>query len=111
MSNGKGDNPVCRQRQLDDILELSRGLVSMAQQGEWQRVMELERLRRDRLLRCFACSVSVAEAALVATAIRRIAEYDLSLNNLVREARASVAAELQRLRNGQRAVRAYNEPF
>ncbi len=98
-----------REQQLQEILELSQGLVSMARQGDWDQVADLERSRRSQMLRYFERSVSAEESLMVEKAIRQIAEYDHCLNNLVIEARDKVSAELHRMRAGQQAVKAYRE--
>lgn len=83
---------VTQTQQLAAVLEQTRDMVALARDGEWDRVAELERGRRDGLQQCFADPVSEEQGELVAEALAVILHLNEELMALLGDARDSVLA-------------------
>jgi hypothetical protein len=69
---------------------MTRDMLDSAEGGDWERVAELERMRRDDLARCFSEPPSPAHGELVAEALAVILHLNEELMARLRDARASV---------------------
>ena len=90
---------------LDEALALSREMLTLGEQGEWERVIELEPQRREMLHRAFARQGPLNETD--AGRIRDILKLDKSLIQCGIQARDAVAGELSQMRLGKKVAQAY----
>ena len=96
-----------RQARLKATIELSRQMVSAANNGDWEQFTELEKHRRADMLACFDQPVAVAEATSVRQGIEHLMALNDQLAQCLQRAREESARQFQALRQGQRAVGAY----
>lgn len=86
---------------LADVLNLTRDMLDHAGAGDWDRVAELERARRDDLQRCFLDPVDADQGELVAEALAVMLHLNEELMGLLAGAREAVlnkGAEQKRTR-------------
>jgi hypothetical protein len=92
------------------LLALTQDMLVSAEAGEWEQLMALEAKRRPLLTALFE---PVADASAVRV-VRDIAEVVLKADRrilaLSEAGREQTAADLARIDQGQRAVRAYKNP-
>jgi hypothetical protein len=94
-----------RHQLLDDALVISRGMADLAEQGEWQAVVELESKRRELLEQAFATHLPADE--FVSERVRAILDLDKQLMERSLSAREQIAAELSASSKGRKAATAY----
>ena len=102
----KGTEPD-RTRQLAEILDLSLAMLDQARAGDWERLLELEARRRDRVAECFREPAAVEEAAAVADALRRILVVNQEITELGEAHRNTLGANLQSFGTARKARKAY----
>lgn len=98
-----------RSRQLRDIIELSREMLSKAQAGEWELVAGLETRRKTLVGDCFRQPASGQDAPEVAVAIREILSINQQVTRLGVQCRDRLGCELQAGRAGRSAAAAYRD--
>lgn len=89
-------------RRLADVLTRTRSMVQHAHAGDWDRVAELERCRRDDLQDCFAAPVAPEHGEIVAEALAVMLHLNEELMGVLATARDSVleqGAEQSRTRS------------
>ena len=84
---------------LAHVLNVTRDMLVLAGEGNWDRVAELERERRDDLALCFKVPVSEENGELVAEALAVILHLNEELMSLLAAAREDV------LQQGAKQVR------
>ena len=77
-------------RRLADVLTQTRTMVEHAQAGDWDRVAELERERRDGLQQCFGRPVAPEHGEIVAEALAVMLHLNEELMGLLAAARDAV---------------------
>lgn len=77
-------------RRLADVLTQTRSMVEHAQAGDWDRVAELERERRDGLQQCFGRPVAPEHGEIVAEALAVMLHLNEELMGLLAAARDAV---------------------
>jgi len=77
-------------RRLADVLTQTRSMVEHAEAGDWDRVAELERARRDELQQCFARPVAPEHGEIVAEALAVMLHLNEELMGLLATARDTV---------------------
>jgi hypothetical protein len=87
--DGHSADPGPCQR-LAGVLTMTRDMLDSAEGGDWERVAELERRRRDDLSRCFSEPPSPEHGELVAEALAVILHLNEELMTRLRDARESV---------------------
>lgn len=92
-------------RLLDEALDLSREMLALSEKGDWNRVIELEPQRRDKINRALARRTTLNESD--AGTIRDILALDKTLIRRGIEAREAVAAEIGQMRLGRKVSQAY----
>lgn len=78
---------------LAHVLTVTRDMLNLAGEGDWDRVAELERERRDDLAQCFAEPVSDENGELVAEALAVMLHLNEELMSLLGSARDEVLAQ------------------
>ncbi|HLF97758.1 MAG TPA: flagellar protein FliT [Methylococcaceae bacterium] len=90
------------------VLDLTRAILAAAAAGEWDEVSAREAQRQVALERIFAAEVAgEADAFLLADMIEQVREMDKAICETACRERDAIAAELNRLRRGQRQRQAY----
>ena len=104
----KIDSPLDQAKLLARTLELTQEMLLRAQQGDWQKVADLEIARRRELELCFSIAISEAKGELVAEALAVLLHLNEELLSLLVSARdhAKRATELQSV--GQAAAEIYH---
>ena len=104
----KLDSPLDQAKLLARTLELTQEMLLRAQQGDWQKVADLEIARRHELELCFSIAITEAKGELVAEALAVLLHLNEELLSLLMSARdhAKRAAELQSV--GQVAAETYH---
>lgn len=77
-------------QRLAGVLTMTRDMLESAESGDWERVAELERQRRDDLNACFTATPSQQHGELVAEALAVILHLNEELMSRLREAREAV---------------------
>jgi hypothetical protein len=95
-----------RRFQLARLITLSEEMLERARVADWDRVEELEVLRRVELEECFALQ-NEHPSLLIAQALATLIHINDQVVFLVREARDRVALAQSRDEAGQRAAQAY----
>lgn len=105
---GKIDSPLDQAKLLARALELTQEMLLRAQQGDWQKVADLEIARRRELELCFSIAITEAKGGLVAEALAVLLHLNEELLSLLMSARdhAKRATELQSV--GQAAAKTYH---
>ncbi len=89
------------------VKALSEAMVDSARRGDWQRVVELERQRRDDMVASFEDPIVGDEALQVRDALQAVMGLNLQLTEMVKQARQDSLQQFQSLQSGQRAAQAY----
>ncbi len=99
------DSP--RSVHLRAVQTLSEAMVDSARRGDWQRVVELERQRRDDMVASFADPIAGDEALQVRDTLQAVMGLNVQLTEMVKQAREASLQQFQLLQGGQRAVQVY----
>lgn len=94
-------------RAFGDIVALTREMLARAQSGDWETTLGLEQQRQRMLTLFFAAPVPPGDAPGVAAGIREILDIDRELMELGKQGMDELAAKLEELSSGRRAVKAY----
>ena len=94
-----------RQQLLDQALNISRRMLELGDDEQWDQVIELEAQRRLVLERAFATRDPVNES--LAQRVREILDLDKSLMAMSLKVRDEVAAELGHFNRSRKASNAY----
>ena len=94
----------------EQILELSREMRGLADEEEWERLLEKEIERRVAIGEFFAQPVSIEEAPAVAAGIKALMEMDKEMLSLFEVAREEVAQKMGAMKTGRRMEDAYSNP-
>lgn len=95
-----------RRFQLARLITLSEDMLESARASDWDRVEEMEVLRRVELEECFALQ-NEHPSLLIAQALATLIHINDQVVYLVRSARDRVTAAHQREQAGHRAAQAY----
>jgi hypothetical protein len=95
-----------RRFQLARLITLSEEMLAHARSADWDKVEEMEVLRRVELEECFALQ-NEHPSLLISQALAALIHINEQIVGVVREARDSVTAAWQRDHSGQRAAQAY----
>jgi len=94
-------------RDLETALVLTEAMLRTAREADWDRLVELETVRRQHIGAAFAERVAGHEAPLFAQVAQRILSLDRELIALGEEGRLSLAEALGQLQAGRRAQTLY----
>ena len=96
-------------QRLARVLTITQNMLGHAEDGDWERVAELERERRDDLSACFAERVAIADSALIAEALAALLSLNEELMAKLNTAKSAVMESgIQHSRN-RNAVISYSE--
>jgi uncharacterized hydantoinase/oxoprolinase family protein len=94
-------------RRLARVITATRDMLSLAEQGHWQQVSDLEQRRRQDLVECFSESVAQVDSELVAEALATLLHLNEELMSRLRVDRAEVVARSREYTQGRSAVAGY----
>ncbi len=97
-----------RSKQLGKIIVLSRDMLVLAKENEWQRVAELDGQRRALVMQCFQFTTPDQDAPAVAAAIREILSLNQQVANLGAQQQATVSGHIRTQQLGRTARQAYS---
>lgn len=96
-------------RRMAHVLTLTKQMLSLAEDDQWDRVADIELLRRDDLRACFSDTVPVADAELMAEAMAALLSLNEELMAKLRVARSEVLALGRERMHKRSAVDSYQE--
>jgi hypothetical protein len=96
-----------RNRQLQQIIDLSRQMLDKAQAMEWDKVAELEGRRKQLVVSCFRNPTSDQDAPEVAASIREILRLNDQVAGMGRDCRERLGGEIHTHKVGRTASAAY----
>ncbi|HIP53273.1 MAG TPA: flagellar protein FliT [Chromatiales bacterium] len=96
-----------RERQLREVLDISRRMQGLARAGSWEELIGLERERRSMIHSCFGPTV-LPHPEAAAAVIEEIMTVDKEIVAHIAKARDEVAEMLAKVKHGRSASRAYN---
>lgn len=96
-------------RQLAKILVDTKTMLESAQNDDWERVVEMEKVRREEMNECFAFPVNEDDSALVAEALAAILHINDELMALLRVSRKKILEEGERVAYQKGAVNNYRD--
>jgi hypothetical protein len=96
-------------RRMAHVLTLTKKMLGLAEEGEWDQVADMEVLRRDDLRACFSDTVPAADTELMAEAMAALLSLNEELMAKLRVARSEVLAQGRERMHKRSAVDSYQE--
>lgn len=98
------------QLNLDKIVELSSEMLTVARDGDWERVQEIEQQRKQLFERTFPLNKdSITEPALLVGKIQKIADLDRETMALMQDSQKELSGLAHKISSGRQAVSAYRD--
>lgn len=94
---------------LGRLIHLSQEMLSLAQQGEWERVTEMQIERQQIIENTFPLDPQVTDADGATGQIELILGLDQQITQLARVQQKEIGQVLSKLNHGRTATRAYQE--
>jgi hypothetical protein len=101
------DTDTRRTRMLRDIIEVSKAMLVMARDNEWERVALLEAERRVMVQSCFAHTTREQDAPHVAAAIKEILRLNQDVASLAGSWKEQIGADIHAQKVGRSAAAVY----
>lgn len=98
---------LTRQVQLEQVLDLSKTMLEQAGRGEWEKIAEMERQRREDMMAALKAPLQEQESQQVHDSLQQLVELNGELTAMVQRARSDSAEQFNSLRDGRRATSAY----
>ena len=102
------DRQVQQCQRLAGVLTTTQQMLACAEGGDWERVADLERRRRDDLAACFSASVAIADSSLIAEALAALLSLNEELMARLHSARSEVMESGIQLSRNRDAVSSYS---
>ena len=96
-------------RRLAQVLTLTKKMLVLAEEGEWEQVANFELERRDDLAACFSDTRPAADAELIAEAMAALLHLNEELMAKLKVARAQVLEQGREYNRQRNAVGSYQE--
>ncbi|TCK18851.1 protein FliT [Thiogranum longum] len=96
-----------RREQLDEIVRLSREMLELAEELEWEKIAVLEVQRKQIVLECFQKPAKQQDAAEVAVVIREILSLNQQVTTLGKQCQTQLGTEIHSHNRGRAATSAY----
>ncbi|TVO75288.1 flagellar protein FliT [Sedimenticola selenatireducens] len=93
---------------IEQILDLSQAMLSLAQDGEWEQVGALQQKRQQLVTESFPLDVDHMNHAETASQIQSILYLDKQLLHLASVQQKEISAALGKLNHGRQATKAYH---
>lgn len=94
---------------LSQLVHLSREMLTLAEQGEWERLTAAQTERRQLMDAVFPLDSRLQDAEDAVAQIQLIQELDQQITRLVRAQQQQIGQELGKLNQGRAATRAYQD--
>lgn len=94
---------------LDQLVRLSREMLSLAGQGEWERVAGLQIERQQMMGQTFPLDSSLTDTQGAAGQVKEILDLDQQITELARVQQKEIGQLLGKLNQGRTATRAYRD--
>jgi hypothetical protein len=95
---------------LNEIIELSSSMLSIAKEGDWERVQEIEQQRQKLLDQTFPLDKdSISDPAALSQQIKKISEIDRETMALMLDSRDELSGLANKISSGREAVSAYRD--
>ncbi len=95
-------------KRMDDIVGMTRQMLSASREGEWEQFHELETRRRRAIKALFATPPLGSEAQYVTAAIEEVLVMDQDIIRICETEKKSCADQISEIRRGQRVHNAYS---
>lgn len=92
---------------LEQILDTSRSMLALAEQGEWEQVEALQRQRQQLIERTFPFDNNAAQASQATSLLKQILVLDRNVRNLAENRYKAISRDLGRINQGRTATKAY----
>ena len=92
------------------ILNITKAMLDAAKTEDWQKLTEMEPLRKQYLDEFFVSPVTAEESPWVKLGIERIMEIDKQLIAISEQAKRSMVNSRSNMTKGQNAAKAYTQP-
>jgi len=96
-------------RRLAQVLTLTKQMLSLAEEGEWEQVAEHELERREDLAMCFSDTNPAADAELIAEAMAALLHLNEELMSRLKVARTEVMEQGREFTRQRSAANSYRE--
>lgn len=96
-------------QQLKQLVNLAEKQLGFAEEGEWQRVEELEQMRQKLTRECFTEPVAPESATLAKIGIEKLQGIENKLLTLTSSARGETSRQLQDIQKASKASTAYKQ--
>jgi len=96
-------------RRLAQVLTLTKQMLTLAEEGEWEQVAEYELARREDLATCFTDTRPAADAELIAEAMAALLHLNEELMAKLKIARSQVMEQGREHTRQRRAVGSYRD--
>ncbi len=93
--------------QLKQIVEQTNQMLNLAMTGEWERLVEMEKERRQHLMRYFAPDQLGSLPPQATRELEHIIQQDNKIKALAEEARTEVMGHLGRVKQAKQVNNAY----
>ncbi len=94
---------------LGRLIHLSQEMLSLAQQGEWERVTEMQVERQTLIENTFPLDAQTVEADEAAGQIQSIIDLDQQITRLARAQQEEIGRAVSKLNHGRVATKAYQD--
>ena len=98
-----------RQQLIDQILLITKGMLTMAKQTDWDAVFKNENHRQSLLKEFFSVKISNDELSQVISMIRNIMDIHHEIIHIVNQSKNQMREEIRSMNCAQRALKAYAE--
>lgn len=96
-----------RREQLDSIIRMSKEMLELAEELEWEKIALLEVQRKQIVVECFRQPAKEEDAAEVAMAIREILHLNQQVTALGKQSQGRLGSEIHNHNRGRAATSAY----
>ncbi len=96
-----------RREQLDEIVRLSKEMLELAEELEWEKIAVLEVRRKQIVMECFQKPAEEQDATEVAAAIREILSLNQQVTALGKQCQSQLGTEIHSHNRGRVATSAY----
>lgn len=93
-------------RQIEELIGQNRTMLEYAEAGHWEKVVEIEMIRRE-LIKTFFSSPNITSRPDVVNATREMLDINNKLQQLALDAREEVNTRTGSLNKGRLAVNSY----
>jgi len=98
-----------RQQLIDQIFLITKDMLTMAKQADWDAVFKNENNRQSLLKEFFSIKISHDELSQVTSMIKNIMDIHHEIIHMVNQSKNQMREEMRSMNCAQRALKAYAE--